>query len=405
MAYDTARGATVIFGGSDGQTTLGDAYVLPSGVTTSPADVAEFDFAASGESFSSVSLEQVSLNVTAGGTGYGNPGPSGGGTAANGVALAAWSSGGAGSWRVLESNGAGAGAPAPLSYTTSTAWEARSYALSGPWQTVDFTVFPLEPTGNGSGPGALALADPELNVQYVHAASACTSDGDGGCLCASDETQCGSSCSDTTSDPQNCGGCAGSDGGTVCSGGAWCVNGACSCPGTEQLCNGVCTDTNSDPQNCGGCNNSDAGTACAGPFSACVQGQCVAPAGCTPAGCLLADAGPEVCNLATGQCAQCNTNADCACPVGATSPFACAVPAQPFCDSTGSCVQCLSDGDCAHGLCADGTCQSCPDAGINLEVACSGVCTNTSTDARNCGGCGVVCPNGQGCSGGRCFAP
>jgi Stigma-specific protein, Stig1 len=39
----------------------------------------------------------------------------------------------------------------------------------------------------------------------------------------------------------------------------------------------------------------------------------------------------------------------------------------------------------------------CPGAGINR--LCNGVCVNIQTDSNNCGGCGVVCPNGKTCDG------
>lgn len=40
-------------------------------------------------------------------------------------------------------------------------------------------------------------------------------------------------------------------------------------------------------------------------------------------------------------------------------------------------------------------------SGYNL---CSGACVNTSSDASNCGGCGVVCAANQACSSGSCVA-
>jgi hypothetical protein len=401
MSYDAARGATTIFGGSNGTTVSGGMFVFPSGTAFVPANIAEFDFLASGESLSSVTLEELSVSASAGGTGYANPGPIGGGTAASGAVLTGWSSAVPGAWRVLNTNAAGTATA--MSYTTASASEARSYSVAGPWETFDFALFPTQTTGNGAGPGTLAVMDPELTVQYIHQESSCNAT-DGGCLCASDETQCGTVCADIAIDPQNCGGCAGSDGGTSCTGGMWCVAGSCACPPGEQLCNGACTDTMTDPNNCGACNGADGGTVC-GPLATCTVGTCTAPTGCTPESCLTSDAGPSVCNVTTGQCAQCNTNADCACTLGIASPSSCPVPAQLYCNPTGACVQCLSDGDCTNGICIGGFCQSCPDAGTDLEIGCSGVCTNTANDSKNCGGCGYACNAGYGCSFGRCYAP
>src|SRR5262245_44458763 len=36
------------------------------------------------------------------------------------------------------------------------------------------------------------------------------------------------------------------------------------------------------------------------------------------------------------------------------------------------------------------------------QTSCSGVCTTTATDLRNCGSCGTACGNGQSCTSGAC---
>jgi hypothetical protein len=71
---------------------------------------------------------------------------------------------------------------------------------------------------------------------------------------------CNGTCSDITTDPNNCGGCA-VDGGSVCSSGQVCApndagGGSCelSC-GTATECSGACVTLSSDPNNCGACGN------------------------------------------------------------------------------------------------------------------------------------------------------
>lgn len=74
-------------------------------------------------------------------------------------------------------------------------------------------------------------------------------------------------CTNTNTDPSNCGGCN-----QACAAGAACVNGSCQCPTQEPNPCGAgasqfCTNENTDPQNCGGCGN-----VCNG--GSCFQGAC-----------------------------------------------------------------------------------------------------------------------------------
>jgi hypothetical protein len=74
------------------------------------------------------------------------------------------------------------------------------------------------------------------------------------------------------------------------------------------------------------------------------------------------------------------------CAVGAT----CCTPkgAAAFCTNTGTDAK-----NC--GACGN----VCPTANPNC---CAGACTNTQTDANNCGACGHKCATGQKCTAGVC---
>jgi hypothetical protein len=65
------------------------------------------------------------------------------------------------------------------------------------------------------------------------------------------EVLCGSSCTDTDTDDENCGACD-----YECPGEPTCEGGACSaCPTGETACGNECVDTLSDPDHCGGCSD------------------------------------------------------------------------------------------------------------------------------------------------------
>lgn len=84
--------------------------------------------------------------------------------------------------------------------------------------------------------------------------------------CGQGQSYCDETCIDTTSDPNNCGGC-----GVTCpSWNSQCIDSRCVCDNESySYCNGFCIDTQYDPQNCGGC-----GIVCE-EGSSCDKGECL----------------------------------------------------------------------------------------------------------------------------------
>jgi hypothetical protein len=84
--------------------------------------------------------------------------------------------------------------------------------------------------------------------------------------------ECGGACTDTKTDPSNCGQCA-----KVCPSKphatASCANSQCAsqCDSGYSQCTGNCVDTSSDKNNCGACGNK-----CPG-MKTCRAGRCKAP--------------------------------------------------------------------------------------------------------------------------------
>jgi hypothetical protein len=162
--------------------------------------------------------------------------------------------------------------------------------------------------------------------------------------CDGTDTYCGGACSNTQTDPRNCGAC-----GKVCSvqNGETCQKGTCGppCTGGTTRCGTVCLDVQSDTSNCGEC-----GKKC-GQGEACTQGKCV----------LLCTGGLTVCARAAAPIADASTPVDGATPTEAGT------------------------GDAGPGN------------------ASSSVCSDLQTDPNNCGMCGNVCPpEKSGCAQGKC---
>jgi hypothetical protein len=96
--------------------------------------------------------------------------------------------------------------------------------------------------------------------------------------CGAGETLCSGTCTDTQTDPYNCGMC-----GNSCQGGSGCTNGMCAaptCSSGETLCGSTCTNTQTDSNNCGTCNTVCAnGSTCSSGMCTTSGGTCGAPTG------------------------------------------------------------------------------------------------------------------------------
>ena len=92
--------------------------------------------------------------------------------------------------------------------------------------------------------------------------------GGGGGGCSYPSEVCNGTCTDVTSDSNNCGSC-----GVACGPGNMCSMSTCvlGCTAPLVSCKGVCVDTGGDPANCGGC-----GVSCASSQT-CNGGKCASP--------------------------------------------------------------------------------------------------------------------------------
>ncbi len=89
---------------------------------------------------------------------------------------------------------------------------------------------------------------------------------------------CNTICTNTLTDPKNCGAC-----GNGCGTANTCVGGTCLCAAPTRNCNRTCVDTSQDPSNCGACDHNCQGGTCAD--SLCVPTSVAEP----PTGTLIED--------------------------------------------------------------------------------------------------------------------
>jgi hypothetical protein len=186
------------------------------------------------------------------------------------------------------------------------------------------------------------------------------------------QTLCGAACSDTATDPRNCGMC-----GKACQPSEYCSRGMCvaSCSQGETKCGQSCVNLATDRTNCGVC-----GKICAGA-EACVNGncQCVSPNKVCDSVCQSLINNRSNCGMCGNRCAGelvCRTD-HCDCPSGRQK-----CPNNP--------LKCVTN---ANDCCPTG------------QVWCTDRCTTLRTDSNNCGMCGHVCPGAKKCSNSQCSCP
>lgn len=233
--------------------------------------------------------------------------------------------------------------------------------------------------------------------------------GTGDCAepCGSTQVCCDGRCVFTQIDVNHCGGCgmtcSGTCGGGVCTPGAGADGGArdagmtptaCSpeCAANQRCCGGNCVPL-SQPANVDG-RPSAAGDPrspfnhCNGCSRACDPQRAVS---CS----IRAGAGAPEC--ACGDFGQCPTGDLCVndggrwqCVSTSTNPRNCGALG----------TSCADGESCVGGMCVCGATGTRCSAG---QACCDGRCIDTSNDAANCGGCGVLCtPNAPNCTGGNC---
>ena len=199
---------------------------------------------------------------------------------------------------------------------------------------------------------------------------------DGPAPCPTGQVRCGNLCFDLGADQMNCGAC-----GNACPSNQGCMSGRCvsfaidsgvmPCPSPQVRCNNVCTDLTTNAAHCGAC-----GRACA-TGQACVGSSCVAM-----------DSGVVPCPGTQIRC-------DNVCTDLSSSAAHCGGCGRP----------CASGQTCVSGMCmtvvVDSGVAPCP----GTQVRCNNVCTDLSSSAANCGGCGRPCGSGQTCMSGLCVTP
>ena len=191
-------------------------------------------------------------------------------------------------------------------------------------------------------------------------------------------------------------------------------------------CNGVCSNSASDPNNCGACGVVCASGACTSGFfggaSSCVPAPSTPPEGepCFPPSLWVSSPdgfGECVSQGCTGPGGNCALNSDVGiCTIEGFGTVTCVnLTSDPSnCGALG--LTCPSGQTCAAGACSgdvapcgagsNGAYCDLGSSGTGTSMLCcaGGGCTNILTDPQNCGTCGTVCSSNLACVDGHCEA-
>jgi hypothetical protein len=243
------------------------------------------------------------------------------------------------------------------------------------------------------------------------------------CCDPTTELNCGSTCIDKFSDPNNCGGCGIPCGANLCSNGKCCPSGqtgfvfganSICCPGNQISCDGLtCIDLNANTT-CGtGCGMTEN---CLLNGELCVNQDCSINCGSlTTCGTSCADLQTDenhcgtcttTCTVAGSQC----TNGVCGCPSGTTTCAGACVDTTSNNTHCGGCAGAPGSDTCDTIIgetCQSGHCCAAGTTWCPTANGGAGACIDPKTDNANCGGCSTTanptaCSGNETCQAGSC---